>query len=298
MDINVHTTSEAFLVFINDLGNNIKSNIRLFADDTILYRAIKSRNDQLILQDDLDALGEWELKWQMEFNVTKCHVLSVTDKLKPRPPSYSLHGQKLEEVKSAKYLGVELTSHLNWSSHVSNTTAKANKTSAFVYRNLKGCPTPVQTHCYKSLVRPVMEYASPVWDPHQGYLSDMLENVQKRSARRITHNFDRDTDSSGLVEQLGLQPLRERRQIDKVTALYKILNGLVDIKPPAKINFKDSITRGADKKIQYSRNNKNCGLHSFYSSVTRLWRDLPPCALSATSLPSFRSALKGWAVGR
>jgi hypothetical protein len=285
-----------FLVFINDLGKNIQSKIRLFADDTILYRAIRSRNDQCLLQKDLDALGEWERKWLMEFNVTKCHVLSVTDKQKPLPPTYTLHGHTLEEVKSAKYLGVELTSHINWKNHVTNITAKANRTSAFVYRNLKGCPTSVQTHCYKGLVRPVMEYASPVWDPHQEYLRDMLENVQKRSARRIMHNFDRDTDSNTLVRDLGLQTLKERRRIDKVTVMHKIQNKLVDIEIPPQLQLKDSITRGAPKKFQPLHSNKNCGLHSFFSSAARLWSNLPPSALSATTVSAFRGALKEWAV--
>ena len=287
-----------FLVYINDLGDNIKSKIRLFADDTILYKIIRNPTDQECLQEDLDTLGQWEKKWQMQFNVNKCPVLSVTNKLNRIPPNYTLHGHSLEEVQSAKYLGVEISSSLNWSKHVSSITAKANQTGGFVYRNLKGCPTTVQTHCYKALVRPKMEYASPVWDPHQEYLCDMLENIQKRSARRILHDFRSTTSSTALVQQLNLQPLRERRKLDKATGLYKILNGLVDIKPPPEIKLTPSVTRGAPNKIKYPKSGKNSNLHSFYPSAVRLWRDLPPQALAATTLPAFRSALHGWAVGR
>ena len=230
----------------------------------------------------------------MEFNVTKCHMLRVTDKKDPIPSSYKLHGHTLEEVPNAKYLGVELTSHLNWKSHVKNISAKANKTSGFVYRNLKGCPTSIQTHCYKALVRPVMEYASSVWDPHQEYLQHMLENVQKRSARRIKRDFNRETDSAELVQQLGLETLRERRQTDKATMMYKIINGLVDVQTPPEMKFVESITRGASKKIQSYHSSKDCSLHSFFPSAIRLWRNLPPQALNATSPASFRSSLKGW----
>ena len=58
-----------FLIFINDLPDNIKPSVCLFADDCVLYRNIHSLQDCLILQEDLDSLGLWEADWQMKFNV-------------------------------------------------------------------------------------------------------------------------------------------------------------------------------------------------------------------------------------
>ena len=60
-----------FLIFINDLPENIRSSVRLFADDCVLYRNIKSPIDCQILQDDLNSLAQWETDWQMKFNVAK-----------------------------------------------------------------------------------------------------------------------------------------------------------------------------------------------------------------------------------
>ena len=102
-----------FLVYINDILENITSKLRLFADNTILYQSIRNSSDTRKLQEDLERLQSWEHQWQMKFNITKCYVLSVTNKKKPHPPNYHLHGHKLE-VDSAKYLGVELTKKLNW----------------------------------------------------------------------------------------------------------------------------------------------------------------------------------------
>ena len=62
-----------FLIFINDLPDNIRLSVRLFADDCVLYRNIKSPIDCQILQDDLNSLAQWETDWQMKFNVAKCH---------------------------------------------------------------------------------------------------------------------------------------------------------------------------------------------------------------------------------
>ena len=64
-----------FLIFINDLPENIRSSVRLFADDCLLYRNIKSPNDCQILQDDLISVAQWETNWQMKFNIAKCHSM-------------------------------------------------------------------------------------------------------------------------------------------------------------------------------------------------------------------------------
>ena len=97
-----------FLIFINDLPENIRSSVHLFADDCVLYRNMKSPVDCQNLQDDLNSLAQWETNWQMKFNVAKCHSMRVTRKLPENQIQfeYSLNQQKLEQVQSAKYLYV------------------------------------------------------------------------------------------------------------------------------------------------------------------------------------------------
>ena len=99
-----------FLIFINDLPDNIKSSVCLFADDCVLYTNIHSLQDWLILQEDLTSLGQWETDWQMKFNVAKCHSMRVTRHQHHKQIlfDYSLHNQNLENVQSAKYLGTRV----------------------------------------------------------------------------------------------------------------------------------------------------------------------------------------------
>ena len=73
-----------FVIFINDLPDNIHSTVHLFADDSVLYRNIRRSEDQQILPDDLDRLAHWEEAWLMKFNVAKCHSMRVTRH--PLPP--------------------------------------------------------------------------------------------------------------------------------------------------------------------------------------------------------------------
>ena len=65
-----------FLLYINDITNQIQSNIRLFADNSIVYREIRSPADHHILQTDIQKLTDWSNKWQMNFNTSKCHLLT------------------------------------------------------------------------------------------------------------------------------------------------------------------------------------------------------------------------------
>ena len=84
-----------FLFYINDMPENIKSTVRLFADDTIAYITVTS--DDNTLQEDLDKLALWE-KWMMTFHPDKCQVLSVTKNRTPIIKDYLLHSHTLEHV--------------------------------------------------------------------------------------------------------------------------------------------------------------------------------------------------------
>ena len=120
------------------MPENIKSTVRLFADDTIVYLTITSDVDRVRLQEDLDRLAHWTQTWKMSFHPEKCNILSITKKLKRNPLTncYILHGHQLEQVQSAKYLGVSITSDMKWSEHIANICKKANNTLSFLRRNL------------------------------------------------------------------------------------------------------------------------------------------------------------------
>ena len=72
-----------FLADINDLPEEICSQVRLFADNTALYLTIKGEEDSSALEKDLDTLSVWESKWDMQFNPSKCQVVQVTGSKSP-----------------------------------------------------------------------------------------------------------------------------------------------------------------------------------------------------------------------
>jgi len=129
-----------FLVYINNMPTRVKSTTRLFADDSLFYRKIKSPTDTRALQEDLNAPQEWEQTWKMEFNPSKCEVMCITRKRNPIQATYSIHGHQLATVTTGKYLGVTFAGDLSWKAHVDARTKSANSSLAFLRRNLSSCP--------------------------------------------------------------------------------------------------------------------------------------------------------------
>ena len=128
-----------FLMYINDITLNLSSSCRLFADDCVLYRRIDSADDPNLLQENLRRLERWEETWQTKFNISKFTVLAITLKRNPLVSEYFLHGCKLNAITEAKYLEVLLDSKLLYKHHIDATCLKANRTLAFICRNLKSC---------------------------------------------------------------------------------------------------------------------------------------------------------------
>jgi myo-inositol-hexaphosphate 3-phosphohydrolase len=154
-----------------------------------MYLAIRSTRDEETLQSDLQKLGEWERKWQMEFHPGKCQVLSITRNRRVIKYDYTLHGNKLEHVSTAKYLGITLSHDLRWNQHITNITNKANRTLGFLRRNLQINHPQLKTTAYNSLVRPSVEYATTVWDPYTKGNIRKVEMVQRRAARFTLNRY-------------------------------------------------------------------------------------------------------------
>ena len=172
-----------FLAYINDLPDQVKSRVRLFADDTAIYLAISSEGESVTLQNDLQTLKIWEKRRDMRFNPSKCQVLHITRAKCPIQTRYILHGTVLESVPSAKYLGVTISDNLSWTPHIDSVSKKANQTLGFLKRNIKVHNKDLKSTAYTTLVRPQLEYASTVWSPHTATDITKLEAVQRRSVR-------------------------------------------------------------------------------------------------------------------
>ena len=126
-----------FLVYVNVIWRNIDSNIRLFADNCIIYRKITNKNDIEKLQKDLDTLGEWAAENGLKIHPNKSKANKFMRAWVKNPLGYSLGDQKFPEASSCKYLEIILQSDLNWVGQVNYKVQKAWKALYFVKRVLK-----------------------------------------------------------------------------------------------------------------------------------------------------------------
>ena len=219
-----------FLIFIDDMPlYTTNSQVRLFADDTIVYLTVTGREDCVKLQEDLKSLERWEREWQMEFHPEKCNVLRITRKKSKTTFPYTLHNHTLKEVLSAKYLGVTISNDMTWNNHTDNTAAKANRKLGFIKRNVKTKDRKIKEKAYTTIVRPTVEYCSTVWDPYTKIQTSTIEKVQRRAARWVTGRFHNISSVSDMIQELGWRDLNQRRVDSRLAMMYKIKHGLVNI---------------------------------------------------------------------
>ena len=122
---------------------------------------------------DLDSLTTWEKQWSMSFHPQKCYTSSVTRKKEKSVPSYHLHEHNLQNVSTAKYLGVNIQDNLNWGLHIDTITNKANKTLGFLRRNLKIGNKKTKETAYNAFC------PATVWDPHS---ANNIKTIEKSNA--------------------------------------------------------------------------------------------------------------------
>ena len=121
-----------FLIYINDLEKNIKSNIKFFADDTMLFSIV---NDPAIsannLNHDLDIIQRWAYQWKMEFNPDPTkqanEVLFSCKKSSPNHPQLIFNGIVVSKVNDQKHLSLIHDSRLSFEKHINGKIIKAKK---------------------------------------------------------------------------------------------------------------------------------------------------------------------------
>ena len=282
-----------FLLYINDLPLYVSPGtyVRLFADDGALYRIIRTPEDHIILQKDLENLQRWEEKWSMQFHPDKCQLLIISKRRIKSEFNYSIHSSIIENTREAKYLGITISDTLSWNSHINNICKKANGTINFLHRNFKNCSPKVKAGLYLTYVRPSLEYCSSVWDLYTSLNIDKLEGVQRRAARFVFNKFSREVRVTPMLQDLKWVPLSERRARSKTTLLYKALNNLIHI-PTDHLKLTQSHTRQhSNFYIPFVRTDAHRS--SFYPSTLRLWNTLPLLTRSSPTLETFKSNLKG-----
>ena len=212
-----------FVLYINDICDVCTSFMKLYADDAKLYRNIKSRQDVLSLQNDLNALFLWSKIWRMNFNIAKCKFMSICRKVKI-DFDYSIDNNILSRVTEFNDLGITITTKLSWCKNVKTVSSKAHSMVGMIKRSVGfNSPIDVKRQLYLTHVRSILEYCSPLWSPNHVKDIIKLERVQRQASNFILNDYVSPYHER--CTALSILPLYFRREIIDLCFLYSYLHG-------------------------------------------------------------------------
>ena len=249
-------------------------------------------------ESDINKLGEWTEKRGMRFQPIKCNMMRLSGKKNNIDFKYTLKGIELEYLDAIKYLGVNITNNLHWGKHIDEICSKAYKILGLLKRNLQSCPQEVKMLAYKGLIRPLLEYACAAWDPHQQYLQEKLEMVQRQAARFIASNYSREPGSvTKIMSDLKIEPLIERRKKSRLLLFCKGLHHQAAI-PTDQLQRPKRTTRNMHQEHFINISTRTDTLKaSFLPNTVRDWNLLPSVVISKikaakSPVESFAAILK------
>ena len=198
-----------FLLYINDLPDDIICNIAIYADDTTLYSKCDQASDlwqQLELaselESDLQDTVDWGKKWLADFNAGKTQLVSFDRSNNNGSIDVKMDGSVLEEKSSFKMLGLTFSSKLDWGSYIISIAKTASKKIGALIRSTKFLSPEVALSLYKSTIRPRMECCCHMWAGAPSCYLELLDKLQKWICRHV-----------GPSHAVSLEPLAHRQNV-------------------------------------------------------------------------------------
>ena len=283
-----------FLIFINDLPDTVEGMVKIFADDCKAFAKVSSDDEHQKLQDNLDKLCDWSNTWKLNFNATKCKVLHFGPNIDVQPRYTMLDSTDnyvaLSVVDEEKDLGVTFESNLKFDKHINNIVSKAQRTLALIKHTFDYMDRDMFLILYKSIIRPLLEYATCVWSPYLKKDIRKLESVQRRATKLVKDicNFSYEER----LRSLGLPTLEYRRDRNDMIQVFKALHGFDDIEWINMFTLSSSnSTRGHSLKLYKKQCRTTQRLNSFAVRIVDQWNSLLDSTVTAKSLNAFKSAL-------
>lgn len=275
-----------FIVFVNDIDNNLMSKIWKFADDIKIATTIETEMDRDALQSDLDTIWKWTNDWQMRLNISKCKIINVG---LDSTHQYNLNENSLQVVREERDLGVMVTDNMEGSRQCEEARKKALKMLGVINRNVNYKSKTVIKRLYCAYVRPHLEYCVQAWHPL--YKKDLisLEKVQRRATRMI-RGF-KNISYEERLKSLKLHSVKYRFLRADLIEVFKILKSgeTSDLTEMFKLN--SSRTRGNGLKLKKEYVKTAQRLNFFSQRIINEWNSLPENVVSSSSLFKFRKEL-------
>ena len=181
-----------FLIYINDLSDNLSTTAKLFADDPSLFSIVQNINTTAShLNSDLNKINNWTFQWKISFNPDPSkqaqEVIFSRKIQKTCYPSIYSNNKSVKQVPSQKHLKLLLDNKLNFQEHLKNILNKVNKTIGLLRKPQNILPREPLLTIYKLFVRPHLDYGNVIYDQHyNNSFHQKIESIQCNAALAIT----------------------------------------------------------------------------------------------------------------
>ena len=273
-----------FIMFINDIETEVVSELSKFADDCKLASKAETEEDIKAIQEDIDTLGRWSEKWQMKFHPKKCKTLHLGYNNERK--KYKINGIQIEDVTEEKDLGIIISEDMKQRKHIAEIVKRANKLLGMIRRSITCKNIQVIMNLYKSLVRPILDYGSAIWNPYLKQDIIKLEKVQRRATKIISHI--RNLPYRERLRRCNLMTLEERRRRYDLIEMFKIMKGIYKIDKDRLFEVNTNRTRGHSMKIIKNHCRLNLRKNFFTQRIVNDWNHLPQSAVDQKTVLGFK----------
>ena len=296
-----------FLVFVNDLENDIKCNIKFFADDTSLFSTVfnpfKSASD---LNSDLSTISKWARQWKMSFNPDPTkpaeEIIFSCKKVNTFHPPLFFQNAQVKRVNYHKHLGLILDPKLCFVRHINEKVSKAKKLIGMIKHLRSYLPIKSLEQIYKMYARPHLDYCDVIYHTPAltydlssalslNYRMNILEKTQYQAALAITGAW-KGTNLDKIYEELGWESLNERRIFRRLSMFYKIMHNLTPNYLKEPLPFQQgryNLRTDCIINIIPCRNEKH--RNSFFPNTISLWNNLDSTIKRSKNISTFKSSI-------
>ena len=204
-----------FLVYINDITTTVPRRVSntLHADDFAVWCAEEHTTTAVHrIQNTINEVCSWTESWALQLNTTKTVSTLFTLSTAKEKVSLRLNKQPVPQVETPTFLGVPLDTRLTWKPHLEAVEAKATRKLAIMKKLTEttwGANSDILKQVYTGAVRPVVEYASTIWDTASKTNKSKLDRVQNMGLRIIL-GATRSTPMQKMEKTTNFQPLEGR----------------------------------------------------------------------------------------
>lgn len=286
-----------FLIFVNDIVDDLKSDPFLYADDTSLYHVLNDRTCVTNVNDDLMKISMWANQWRVTFNAAKTVYMIISKKInRPAPLNLIFNDIQIKQVATHCHLGLHLNDSMTWDNHVNHICTGASVSVNLLKRMSKKVDRKTKLHIYRCFIRPRLEYANVVYGNNLTQAQvDTVENVQRQALLCCTGAYQH-TSHVRLLQETATEPLVTRRKYFRLCQLYKLINGmspiyLAALRPPYVHEISLYPLRNS-MNLYKPKIKKNYMLKSFLWSAVDDWNRLVLDVRQSASLTIFKKCVK------